>query len=86
MPMFQDARIHSLTGVEYRYEAEYAESSGKAVWRAAVWRAASLRGRRPHNLTGVVEFDTNATAACSAVARCVRSRIDETDFMLAEVS
>ena len=77
MPSFQDARIHKSTGIEYRYEAEYAETSGKAVWSAAV----SLRGRRRHRLAGVVEFDAEATPAWSAVAASVRSKIDETDFI-----
>lgn len=81
MPSFQDARVQKSTGIEYRYEAEYAESSGRAVWSAAV----SLRGRRRHRLTGVVDFDAGETPAWSAVAASVRSRIDETDFMHIEV-
>ena len=81
MPSFQDARVHKSTGVEYRYEAEYDESSGRAVWSAAV----SLRGRRWHRLAGVVEFDADATPAWSAVAASVRLRIDETDFLHAEL-
>jgi hypothetical protein len=80
MPTFQDARIHRASGIEYRYQAEYAESSGKASWSATV----SL-GRRRHHLAGVVEFDAEATPAWSAVAANVRSRIDETDFANADV-
>jgi hypothetical protein len=77
MPSFQDARVHRSTGIEYRYEAEYAEDSGKAEWSAAV----SLRGRQCLRLTGVVEFDVDVTPAWSAVAANVRSRIDATDFL-----
>ena len=82
MPMatFQDTCIHKSTGIEYRYEAEYAESSGRVVWSATV----SL-GRRRHHLAGVVEFDAEATPAWSAVAANVRSRIAETDFAHADV-
>jgi hypothetical protein len=78
MPSFQDARVHKSTGVEYRYEAEYVESAGKAEWIAAV----ALRGRRRHRLTGSVDFNTDETPAWSAVAASVRTRIDETNFSL----
>jgi hypothetical protein len=77
MPSFQDRRIHKPTGIEYRYEAEYAERGSEAVWSAVV----SFGGRSPQRLAGTVAFDSESTAAFSAVAASVREKIDSGALM-----